>query len=62
MRSDAFGQFLFGVGILMAAAFVLSAVVTAPDPFTQAAVSGALFPLALVVSYVLAYRRGFEWL
>lgn len=61
MVSEAFRQFLIGVAVLLTGAFVVSAVLAPPDPFTMVAVNAALLPLVLVGSYVLAYRRGFEW-
>jgi len=62
MVSGEFRQFLTGVAVLTAGAFVVSAVVSPPDPYTQLAFIAVLFPVAVVGSYVLAYRRGFEWI
>lgn len=41
-------------------AFVVGAVVSPPDPFTQVAVLAGALPLVLVASYLLARRGGWE--
>jgi Sec-independent protein secretion pathway component TatC len=61
MTFQEFEQFLISAAVLMIAGFVASAALTPPDPFTQAAVVAVLLPVVVVGSYVLAYRRGFEW-
>jgi hypothetical protein len=61
MTSQEFEQFLISAAVLMMAGLLASAALTPPDPFTQAAVMAALLPVVVVGSYILAYRRGFEW-
>jgi Flp pilus assembly protein TadB len=61
MASEEFRQFLIGTAVLMIGAFIVGAVVSPPDPFTQVAVTTVFLPVVLVGSYALAYRRGFEW-
>jgi hypothetical protein len=61
VASEEFRQFLIGTAVLMIGAFILGAVVSPPDPFTQIAVTAVFLPVVLVGSYALAYRRGFEW-
>jgi len=62
MTSEAFEQFLIGAAVLMVGAFVAGAALAPPDPFTQMAVVAVSLPVVLVGSYVIAYRRGFEWM
>jgi O-antigen/teichoic acid export membrane protein len=61
MPSSEFGQFLLSVVLLFVTVFVLVAIVTPPDPSTQVLFWGVSVPVVLVASYVLSYRRGFEW-
>jgi Sec-independent protein secretion pathway component TatC len=61
MASEQFRQFLISAAVLTMAVLVAGAALAPPDPFTQAAVTAAVLPLVPVASYVLAYRRGFEW-
>ena len=61
MASEEFEQFLVGAAVLMVGALLVSAVLAPPDPFTQVAVTAVLLPVVLIGSYVIAYRRGFEW-
>ena len=61
MVSGEFEQFLIGAAVLMVAALVAGAVLAPPDPFTQVAVVAVSLPVVLVGSYVIAYRREFEW-
>lgn len=58
-RSD---RSTFGWTLLasIALSFALAAVVTPPDPFVQVYFVVAAMPVALVVSYVLAYRGGYD--
>jgi Sec-independent protein secretion pathway component TatC len=52
--------FLADLAILWAAAFVLVALLTPPDPFTQLFVAGPLLLAAVPVAWWLAYRDGHE--
>ena len=62
MVSGEFEQFLIGAAVLMVAALVAGAALAPPDPFTQVAVVAVSLPVVLVGSYVIAYRREFEWM
>ena len=59
MGANTFGDFLVTALALMAVGFVLSAMLTPPDPFTQLFAAAGLLPVVLVVSYVLTYRLEF---
>ena len=59
MGSNTFGDFLGMALVLVVVGFVVSAMLTPPDPFTQLLVLAALLPAVLVVSYVLTYRLEF---
>ena len=56
MGSTTFGDFLGMALVLVVVGFLVSAVLTPPDPFTQLLVLAALLPVVLVVAYVLTYR------
>jgi len=59
--SDEFGQFLLSAVVLTVGLFLVAALVAPPDPYTLGVVTLAGVPVVLAGSYVLAYRRGFEW-
>ena len=43
-------------------AFMIGAIVSPPDPFTQFYYYLPLVPVTVVVSYLLVYRGGFDYI
>ncbi len=55
-------RFLRTTVVLWLLVIVISAVVSPPDPFTQILYAIPLLFLATVISYILTYRGGFDYL
>jgi Sec-independent protein secretion pathway component TatC len=53
-------RFLTTLLALLAGAFVVAAVASPPDPFTQLLYAGALAVVSLPLAYWLVYRGGAE--
>jgi O-antigen/teichoic acid export membrane protein len=61
MGMASFRQFLITTVFFGTGAFLLSAVLAPPDPFSQLRVLGVFVPVVLCGSYLLAYKTRFEW-
>ncbi|WP_425607509.1 DUF7534 family protein [Natrinema zhouii] len=62
MDYTAFGELLLTLFIANMLAFMLVAIVSPPDPFTQIFYYLPLAPVMVVISYLLVYRGGFNYI
>ena len=60
MDTAALGRFLLVLLVANGIGFVIAAVVSPPDPFTQLSYYLPMFPITVVVAYVLVYKGGFD--
>jgi Sec-independent protein secretion pathway component TatC len=55
-------EFLLTILVSNMIAFMIGAIVSPPDPFTQFYYYLPLVPVTVVVSYLLVYRGGFDYI
>lgn len=53
--------FVATLALAILVTFVVGAVATPPDPFTQLLFTAAALPVVLLLSYLLAYRGGYDY-
>lgn len=56
------GKFLLTLLVSNMIAFMIGAIVSPPDPFSQFYYYLPLAPVTVVVSYLLVYRDGFDYI
>ena len=62
MDLPAFGRFLSTLLGINAIAMVIAVQLSPPDPFTMVSYWLPLVPIVVLLSFLLAYRGGFEFL
>ena len=60
MDTAALGRFLLILLVANGIGFVIAAVVSPPDPFTQLVYYAPVVPITVIVAYVLVYKGGFD--
>jgi len=60
MDTAALGKFLLTLLVANGIGFVVAAVISPPDPFTQLVYYLPVIPITVVVAYVLVYKGGFD--
>lgn len=60
MIHSSLSRFVVTVLVALMLSFVLAALLSPPDPFSQLTITGLLMVIALPLAYYLSYRGGYE--